>query len=538
MESASPSSLAHGDELFYLKKKTEFDLWFVNNRSADSLVSSDNQLEDEFEEEEEEEDDDLEYFDTFPTREKLEFMIRVVEENGRIHEEMELKRRSDNGKRIQLSTTLKRPSAGNAPTAVSLQSSADPIQVDSSLVIPYFLLTDDLLECLNKDLTFMSTILALSYPSSSNQLENLSNPIHQVAMPERQTLSYMGNCSTGNDHIARPYTQSKMIQCLKQHMLLTQLQEAGIQLSKDQLSMADIRERINFGPGAFIVKTNALFQEDGVEVYDSDCDDVPNAQLSFMANISSYGSNALAEVHNPDNVDNNMINQGVQVKPSSEQSSIVNHSETKITSDSNIIPYSQYVTESQQTTLLLWIPDSRSNLMLAEESRSKMLLKQQDPMVLEKKVNTTLVDYAVLNQLAQDFEKQFVPQTKLSTEQAFWSQNSMNSSDANPYCRPTKVEVLKELPKVSMVNTSLKKLKHHLAGFDVVVKERTTATAITEGSWGFEHTKAYFRDEIIPFIKALKDLFNTFDQYLIDELSEVQNVIHQMEQVVEQYRLE
>ncbi|GJS47388.1 retrovirus-related pol polyprotein from transposon TNT 1-94 [Tanacetum coccineum] len=89
-----------------------------------------------------------------------------------------------------------------------------------------------------------------------------------------------------------------------------------------------------------------------------------------------------------------------------------------------------------------------------------------------------------------------------------------------------------------MVNTSLKKLKHHLAGFDVVVKERTTPTAITEGSWGFEHTKACFRDEIIPFVKALKDLFNTFNQYLVDELSEVQNVFHQMEQAVEQHRLE
>ncbi|GKF98775.1 hypothetical protein Tco_0297558, partial [Tanacetum coccineum] len=111
------------------------------------------------------------------------------------------------------------------------------------------------------------------------------------------------------------------------------------------------RERIDFGPGAFTVKTNALFQADGVEVYDSDCDDVFNAQPSFMANISSYGSDALTEVHNPNNVDNNMINQGVQVKPSSEQSSVVNHSETEITSDSNIIPYSQYVTESQQTAV-------------------------------------------------------------------------------------------------------------------------------------------------------------------------------------------
>ncbi|GKB63792.1 hypothetical protein Tco_0919978, partial [Tanacetum coccineum] len=114
--------------------------------------------------------------------------------------------------------------------------------------------------------------------------------------------------------------------------------------------------------------------------------------------------------------------------------------------------------------------------------------------------------------------------------------NSINTSDPTPSNRPTKVEVPKALPKVSMVNTSLKKLKHHLAGFDVVVKERTTSTSITKGLWGFEHTKACFRDEII--VKALKDLFNTFDQYLIDELSEVQNVFHQMEQAVEQHHLE
>ncbi|GJW36165.1 hypothetical protein Tco_0059085 [Tanacetum coccineum] len=116
--------------------------------------------------------------------------------------------------------------------------------------------------------------------------------------------------------------------------------------------------------------------------------------------------------------------------------------------------------------------------------------------------------------------------------------NSMNSLDPSPSCRPTKVEVPNELPKVNMVNTSLKKLKHHLDGFNVVVKERTTDTAIIKGSKGFEHTKTCFRDEIIPFVKALKYIFNTFDQYLIDELSKVQNVFHQIEQAVEQHRLE
>ncbi|GJT21573.1 hypothetical protein Tco_0891510 [Tanacetum coccineum] len=159
----------------------------------------------------------------------------------------------------------------------------------------------------------MSTILALSYPSSNNQLKTLSNPMHQVAMPKRQTMSYVGNCSTGNDHLARPYTKSKKIQCLKQQMLLAQLQEAGIQLSRDQLAiLADIGERIDYGPGAFTLTTNALFQADKVKVYDSDCDDVPNAQPSFMANILSYGLDALAVVHNPDNVDNSMINQDLK----------------------------------------------------------------------------------------------------------------------------------------------------------------------------------------------------------------------------------
>ncbi|GJZ21260.1 hypothetical protein Tco_0558299 [Tanacetum coccineum] len=81
-------------------------------------------------------------------------------------------------------------------------------------------------------------------------------------------------------------------------------------------------------------------------------------------------------------------------------------------------------------------------------------------------------------------------------------------------------------------------LKYHLLVWTWLTKKETTTTSITEALRGFEHTKSCFRDEIIPFVKALKDLFNTFNQYLVDELSEVQNVFHQMEQAVEQHRLE
>nr|GEX34720.1 hypothetical protein [Tanacetum cinerariifolium] len=138
--------------------------------------------------------------------------------------------------------------------------------------------------------------------------------------------------------------------------------------------------------------------------------------------------------------------------------------------------------------------------------------------------------------LKNNFQKE--ESRNIDRELALEKENSKNSEEPNLSTRPTLVEVPKQLPKVSRVNSSLKKLKCHLASFDVVVKERTTATAITEGTWGFEHTKACFRDEIIPFVKALKDLFNSFDQYLIDELSEVQNVFNQMEWAVKQHRVE
>ncbi|GJW45671.1 retrovirus-related pol polyprotein from transposon TNT 1-94 [Tanacetum coccineum] len=118
-----------------------------------------------------------------------------------------------------------------------------------------------------------------------------------------------------------------------------------------------------------------------------------------------------------------------------------------------------------KNTNAIVIPDSEETLMLTEESRSKMLLKQQDPMMLEKKVNTTPVNYVVLNQLSQDFKTRFVLQTELYAEQAFWSQNSMNSLDPTLFSRPTKVEVPKELPKVSMSqekDTVIKKLKERI----------------------------------------------------------------------------
>nr|GEU36780.1 hypothetical protein [Tanacetum cinerariifolium] len=480
--------------------------------------------------------------------------------------------------------------------------------------------------------------------------------------PGKQRVIMCYNCK-GEGHMSKQCTKPKRkrdAKWFKDKVLLVQAQANGQVLQEEELEFLADPGMAESSSNQIIVTTNAAYQADDLDAYDSDCDEIISAKIALMANLSYYGFDNLAE------------------------------SNTKITSDSNIISYSQYMNESQYNTVqnstllalqddlilsvieqlktqvvnctkinqdnkqvnelltaelekyknqervlnelkhndkaytsyepsleieslkhtmelalekqvkelnnivfkrsqsaqtihmltkpqvfynhstrqalgfqnpcylkkaqqlkpklcdgriieksdAVVIPATEETLMLAEESQSKMIEKQNDPKMIEKKFITKPIDYAIINQLSTDFETRFVPQTELSAEQAFWSQYSVQTDEPNLSATNTIVEVLKELLKVSMVNSCLKKLKFNLASFDMVVKERTTTTAITEGMWGFEHTKACFRDVVIPFMKALKELFTSFDQCLIDEVTEVQNVFKQMELAVEQHREE
>ncbi|GKC65311.1 hypothetical protein Tco_1097909 [Tanacetum coccineum] len=55
---------------------------------------------------------------------------------------------------------------------------------------------------------------------------------------------------------------------------------------------------------------------------------------------------------------------------------------------------------------------------------------------------------------------------------------------------------------------------------------------------GFEHTKGVFLNEIIPFLRTLKDILNVFDKDLQNEITEVQTVFNQMEAVVQQFSID
>nr|GFD20133.1 hypothetical protein [Tanacetum cinerariifolium] len=132
----------------------------------------------------------------------------------------------------------------------------------------------------------------------------------------------------------------------KDKVLLVQAQANGQVLYEEELEFLADPGIAETQSTQFVVTNNVAYQADDLDAYDSDCDEINSAKIALMENLSHYESDNLAEVHNPYNVTNNVIDQDVQAISNFEQSNIMNQSETEITSDSNIIPYSQYVNES------------------------------------------------------------------------------------------------------------------------------------------------------------------------------------------------
>ncbi|GJZ97893.1 hypothetical protein Tco_0670346 [Tanacetum coccineum] len=157
------------------------------------------------------------------------------------------------------------------------------------------------------------------------------------------------------------------------------------------------------------------------------------------------------------------------------------------------------------THVAMPVIDDGETLILEEESRSKMSKKAKDPEVVAKKISHKPIDYEKLNRLTEDFGKRFSPQQELSAEQAFWF-HTLNPTIEPSSTPPVIVDVPSELPKVSLVNASLKKLKFYLTQFDSVVKKRTTPSALE------------------------KDLLN--------EITKVQTVFDQMEASVQQFSVD
>ncbi|GKA24583.1 hypothetical protein Tco_0710616 [Tanacetum coccineum] len=212
------------------------------------------------------------------------------------------------------------------------------------------------------EVCLMHELVTSRYPTTNNhppQLRNSSNPrqqatinngrVHYTQFGEDKLLFAAGTSGTYTPRASESNSGKQMTVICYNYK--GEAQAHGQILNEEELAFLADPDIPEGQSTQTVITHNAAYQADDLDAYDSDCDELNSAKVALMANLSHYGSDALAEVHNHDNMNNDVVNQAVQMMPSSQQSNVVNHSETKITSDSNIIPYSQYVIESQQATV-------------------------------------------------------------------------------------------------------------------------------------------------------------------------------------------
>nr|GEW39446.1 hypothetical protein [Tanacetum cinerariifolium] len=201
------------------------------------------------------------------------------------------------------------------PSAINLQpQQAEFSQLDSGLTVPVFKQGDDPIDAINHMMSFLSAAVTSRYHTTNNQLRNSSNPRQQANINnERVTL--------------QPVQGDKFILLLdnawfKDKVLLVQAQANGQILHEEELAFLADPGIAESQATHTVITHNAAYQADDLDAYDSDCDELNTTKVVLKANFSHYGLDILTEVHNPDNINNNMINQSVQVITSSEQSSI------------------------------------------------------------------------------------------------------------------------------------------------------------------------------------------------------------------------
>ncbi|GJZ25291.1 retrovirus-related pol polyprotein from transposon TNT 1-94 [Tanacetum coccineum] len=420
-------------------------------------------------------------------------------------------------------------------------------EVHSGLIVPVFQRGDDPIDAINHVMSFLTAFVTSRYPTTNNQLRNWPYPRQQATINDgrvtlqpiqgRQTSFAAGTTRTytlraggsnsrkqrtvicynckGEGHMSKQCTKPKRKwddSWFKDKVLLVQAQANGQILHEEELAFLADPGIVEGQAIQTVITHNVAYQADDLDAYNSDCDELNTEKVALMTNLFDYGSDALTEY---------VIES---------QQAAVQNSNSSGQQDALIL----YVIEQLKTQVVNFTKinlDNKSvnDILTAELERYKEQSVEIDR--LKKTLSEHLKEKESLMQtvilLKNDFKKE--EYRNIDREIALEKRIKQLDNKSILSSRPTKVEVPKELPKVSMVNTSLKKLKYNLDGFDVVVKERTTPTTITKGSWGFEHAKACFRDEIIPFtVEQHRLKSKTFEVKMNQVLNENERLLEQV----------
>nr|GEW54254.1 hypothetical protein [Tanacetum cinerariifolium] len=407
---------------------------------------------------------------------------------------------------------------------------------------------------------FQTAVASSRFPSTNNQLRTSSNLRNQATIQDRRVIvqqvqgrqgqsysstGYKSNAASsgGNNAIG----QSRVVKCYN-------CQDLGV-------------------PGGQAVQTiisnTAAFQTEYLDTYDSDCNDISNVKAVLMASISNYCSDFILEVPNSETYLNDMENQRKDNKEQNNESvtaELEKYNERVKTFEQRLnidLGSREKMIDSQMDDMIKEMLELKEQVDSLEQNLSKQIKEKEcllqtftafkreskekeaknieNEIDLENKIKELNNIIFKVGQSAHTMYMLTKPQGFYDNihKQALGYQNPFYLKKdqrikltlydgivifvkhvAMPVIDDEKTLILeeekahKELPKVSLVNESLKKLKLHLADFDKVVKIRTRPNARTKGEWGFEHTKALFNNEIIPLLKSLKDIFNVFDRDL------------------------
>ncbi|GJV24084.1 integrase, catalytic region, zinc finger, CCHC-type containing protein [Tanacetum coccineum] len=341
-------------------------------------------------------------------------------------------------------------------------------QIDSSLVVPVFKQGDDPIDAINKMMSFLSTIVTSHFPTTNNQLRNSSNPRQQATIHD-------GRCLKPKRKRDATWFRDKF--------LLVEAQGSAKVLNEEELAfLADLR--LAEGPVTQTVIThNAAYQADDLDAYDSDCDDFSTTKAVLIANLSSYGLD-FTDFKKEINSLKQTLSEQLKEKESLITTFNVFKNESKEKEDKNIdkeIALEKKVKEldnivykmgqSAQTVHILTKPQVfyDNNLKQALGFQNPFFLKkaqQIKPMLYDSSVianETNVISIAdseetlILKEesrskmfLKQNFGKCFVSQHDLSDEQAFRLQTSHPNTDESA-SSPVKIEAPREFPKVVQI---------------------------------------------------------------------------------------
>nr|GEV36592.1 hypothetical protein [Tanacetum cinerariifolium] len=247
---------------------------------------------------------------------------------------------------------------------------------ETGLVVPFFQKGDDPIDAINRMMSFLTAVVT----SRQNSMTTGSSRPYasgSAGASGNQRVIVCYNCK-GEGHMSKQCTKPK------------RKRDAEWFKDKGELEFLADPGTTKTPSNAHVVTNNAAYQADDLDAYDSDCDELNSAKIALMANLSHYGSDNLAEVNNQDNMTNHLVHQEMQVPSTSEQSTILTQSNIEITSDSNIISYSQYMNESQYNIVQNSnLPALQDDLILSviEQLKTQVVTAQRLIMIINNSMS-------------------------------------------------------------------------------------------------------------------------------------------------------